>query len=205
MQRIHIRRSRSGLTNCSAISSSTCRSRRTRPASAAHTAAFTASATNAACTPPLATIAGRATAPAKPPIGIAACRIPSASPRSSGPNQCITARPLAELTDAPNAPVATSAATSAANPFTFAATASARADPVSPITIASRSPIRSLTIPQPSSVSVIPAFVAPRRRPISPMLRSYCARSAGVIALIPICTAERLVAESVPAARISQR
>ena len=122
--------------------------------------------------PPAATSAGSATAPAKPPIGIAAWRIPSASPRSSAANQCITARPLAELTDAPNAPVTTSAATSATNWLTFAATASASAAPVRPITIASRSPIRSLIIPQASSVSVMPAFVAPSRMPIWPMLRS---------------------------------
>ena len=47
-----------------------------------------------------------------PPSGIAVCRIPSASPRSSGANQCMTARPLAELTLAPAAPASASRTTS---------------------------------------------------------------------------------------------
>ena len=44
---------------------------------------------------------GRTSAATSPPAGIAVCRIPSASPRCSGGNQCMTARPLAELTLAP--------------------------------------------------------------------------------------------------------
>ena len=52
----------------------------------------------------------------------------------------------------------------------------------------------------------MPAFVAAED---DADLRRCSARSAraasGAIALIPICTAERLVDESVPAARISQR
>ena len=56
---------------------------------------------------------GSAAAAAAPPIGIADCRIPSASPRSSAPNQPITARPLAALTLAPSAPVRMSSPTSA--------------------------------------------------------------------------------------------
>ena len=38
---------------------------------------------------------GRQTAATSPPIGTLDCRIPRASPRSPGANQCITARPLA--------------------------------------------------------------------------------------------------------------
>ena len=47
-------------------------------------------------TPPLAMIAGRASETAKPLRGIAVCRMPRASPRRSGGNQCRTARPLAD-------------------------------------------------------------------------------------------------------------
>ena len=47
--------------------------------------------------------AARAT-PAKPLIGIAVCRIPSASPRCEPGNHAITARPLADWTLAPEEP-----------------------------------------------------------------------------------------------------
>ena len=43
---------------------------------------------------------------------------PEREPTLVGANQCMTARPLAEFTAAPNAPVATSATTSAAKPLT---------------------------------------------------------------------------------------
>ena len=49
----------------------------------------------------------------KPPIGIAVCRMPSASPRCVAGNQDMTARPLAECTLAPARPVAKRQAKSA--------------------------------------------------------------------------------------------
>jgi hypothetical protein len=55
---------------------------------------------------------GSTMAATAPPRGTAICRIPSAKPRSSSPNQAITARPLAAFTPAPTAPVTVSAATS---------------------------------------------------------------------------------------------
>ncbi len=55
---------------------------------------------------------GRTIAAIPPPIGIAVWRIPSASPRSSGGNHCMTARPLAAFTLAPAAPASVSRPTS---------------------------------------------------------------------------------------------
>ena len=83
------------------------RARRSRMATAA-TAALTRQSAprkmNAAFRPPAAFTAGSATAASAPPIGIAVCRTPSANPRSPAGNQCMTARPLAELTLAPMPP-----------------------------------------------------------------------------------------------------
>src|SRR2546428_446368 len=59
--------------------------------------------------------AGSAPAAIAPPSGTAVWRIPSASPRSSGPNQLITARPLADCVPPANAPATASAATRPAN------------------------------------------------------------------------------------------
>ena len=53
---------------------------------------------------PAASIGGRRSAASRPPIGSAVCRIPRAKPRSSCPNQLMTARPLAAFTLAPEAP-----------------------------------------------------------------------------------------------------
>ena len=58
-----------------------------------------------------------------------------------------------------------------AKPVVSAAVASANAAPVRPITIDSRSPMRSLTMPQGRSVSVMPMFVAARTTPICARLR----------------------------------
>src|SRR5439155_11899006 len=65
-------------------------------------------AKNAQPPPDDAASGGRASAETSPPTGTFACRIPRARPRSERGNHCITARPLAALTLAPNAPAATS-------------------------------------------------------------------------------------------------
>ena len=56
---------------------------------------------------------GRPKAVRAPAIGTAVWRTPSASPRLAASNQCMTARPLAELTLAPRAPANASRTTSA--------------------------------------------------------------------------------------------
>ena len=55
---------------------------------------------------------GTTSAATSPPSGTAVWRTPSAKPRSSAPNQCITARPLAEFTLAPAPPASASRTTS---------------------------------------------------------------------------------------------
>ena len=77
--------------------------------------------------------AGRPSAAIAPPSGTAICRMPRARPRSSSPNQAITARPLAALTPAPTTPVSASAATSLPNDEAYAAQSRAAAAPDCPI------------------------------------------------------------------------
>jgi hypothetical protein len=91
--------------------------------------------------------------------------MPSASPRSSSPNQAITARPLAALTPAPSAPATDSAATRCVKEDEYAAHTSAAAVPSWPIAMTERSPIRSATIPQRSSVASEPMLSAASTTP----------------------------------------
>ena len=76
--------------------------------------------------------AGTDRAATSPPRGTAVCRTPSASPRSSGPNQCMTARPLAELTLAPAPPARASRTTSERKSGAYAAPTMNAAQPASP-------------------------------------------------------------------------
>jgi hypothetical protein len=107
-----------------------------------------------------------------PPIGIAVCRIPSASPSSELGNQAMIARPLAALTLAPSAPTPTRAAVTPPKPCVAEATASKAAAPVSPVAITQRSSTRSATSPHGSSVKSIPIPIAPRTMPVSPRVSS---------------------------------
>ncbi len=107
-----------------------------------------ASARIAARTPPADRSSGSPSATQAPPIGTAVCRTPSANPRWLAPNQCITARPLAELTLAPSAPARNSSAVSEANDPTNAATPRHTDAAPSPAPITVRSPQRSVARPQ---------------------------------------------------------
>ena len=160
---------------------------------------------NAASDPPASAIGGSASAPIRPPSGIAVCRTPSAKPRSSAPNQCMTARPLAELTALPAAPTRTRKTTSSSKLDAYAAPTRQAALATIPTVSASRSPKRSAASPHGRSVSVVPTHDAASSTPIWPSERSYSSRSCGTITGRPIPKAALLVAAAVPAARTAHR
>jgi len=116
--------------------------------------------------PPPATARGSRAAATAPPAGVAMWRMPSARPRSPGPNQPTTARPLAALALAPSIPTATSASARVpADPVRDART-SAPAAPASPAAITRRSPIRSASAPQAIRVAMMPTVEAASRAPV---------------------------------------
>src|SRR5436190_1196195 len=149
--------------------------------------------------------AGRTPAAIAPPSGTAVWRMPSASPRSSGPNHAITARPLADCVPPPSAPATARAATSPPNDDVKPAATSATAHPASPDVSTARSPIRSATMPHGSSVSSSPKLSAASTTPTCVSVRSYPCRICGAIDGRPRRIAEKLAWPTTPAARIAQR
>jgi hypothetical protein len=111
--------------------------------------------------------------------------MPSARPRSSRPNQAITARPVAEFTPAARPPATASAATSIPNDDAYAAHNSAPAAAARPKAITKRSPIRSATSPQPSSVGTEPRKLAASTTPVCVSVSPKSRRIAGAIAGSP--------------------
>jgi hypothetical protein len=83
----------------------------------------------------------------------------------------MTARPLAALTLAPNAPAAKSASTSIPYECVQLARPSAPAASARPVAITTCSLIRSARKPQPRSVNSIPIPTAPSTTPVSPTVR----------------------------------
>src|SRR5215831_2894754 len=148
---------------------------------------------------------GSATAPTAPPSGTAICRIPKASPRSSAANHCMTARPVAELTPAATPPATASAATSIANEEAYAAQTSAPAAAASPADMTIRSPMRSATSPQTSSVGTEPKKLAARTTPVCVSVSPKSRRIAGAIAGRPSPVMAYDACATTPAASTVQR
>src|SRR6266540_459657 len=164
-----------------------------------------ASASRAARSPPRAVSAGRARAATPPPSGVAICRMPSAVPRWRRPNQAMTARPVAALEQEPSIPATTSAPASGQKPDAKAATASAPAAPVRPMTSTGRSPIRSVSRPHASSVTTTPALALASSTPVwvRPTPNRDC--RAGPSASRPWLYAENAPWAPTPTASTSQR
>jgi hypothetical protein len=97
--------------------------------------------------------------------------MPSAKPRVSRGNQLVTARPVAVLMLAPNAPATASRTTSSAKLGAYADPASAALAPSSPTVPVTRSPTRSAAKPHGSSVSTAPTPEMPSMTPTSVRLR----------------------------------
>jgi hypothetical protein len=155
----------------------------------------------AALIPPASSTSGSATAPIPAPSGIAVCRIPSASPRSATPNHCMTARPLAALTLAPAALARKSSVSSVRNSPAHPAAAARIPQAPSPVPRTTRSPTRSASRPQASSVRIVPTHRLASRTPSCDRLRSSSSRSFGARTDGPMNSAEFAVAAAVPAAR----
>src|SRR4051794_28842355 len=172
------------------------------PAAARHAAP---GAPNAHGMPHARSIGGMQRETAKPPIGIAVCRIPSASPRWSAGNHDMTARPLDEWTLAPARPVAKRQAESPPKLRAWVASRSAPPHEPMPVTRTARSPKRSAAIPQGTSVSTDPSSDAEMRTPVSASERSYSSRSAGASTATPNQIAEYVAWAKVPAASTAQR
>ena len=179
---------------------------RTVPATTtAVTSVEAASAANTVGTPPAAASGGSARAPAAAPSGTDVCRTAIASPRRWWGNQVSTARPLAALTDAPEAPASASRTPAATGSSTRTAAPRAAAAPTSPTVITDRSPKRSAAIPHGTRVGISPADTAPTSRPTPARSRPKWSRSAGVTAAIPRKCVAVAAWASVPAASTTQR
>ena len=148
---------------------------------------------------------GTTSAAMSPPSGTAVCRTPRASPRSSAANQCMTARPLAELTLAPAPPARASRTMSERKSGAYAAPARKAAQAPRPSPSTTRSPKRSAAMPHGSMVRRAPTHSAASSTPIWPSDRPYSSRSVGTSTGSPIPNAEKLVCAMVPAARTAQR
>ena len=96
--------------------------------------------------------------------------MPSASPRSRGPNHPIVARPLAAFALATKSPATKGERNRPAKPLLSAAAERAAAAPSNPAEMTARSPRRSDRLPQASSVSVMPTTTAESAIPVSPTL-----------------------------------
>ena len=158
----HMRGSRSGWTKSPSSSrSSGGASRRPIVPATAVARHAPASTSSPARVPPPAAIGGRHSAAAAPPSGSAVCRIPRANPRWEGANQPMTARPLAAFTLAPAAPATDQqrderAVARRERGHRRARTlATARPEPST-----RRSPSRSVSSPQGSSVTSEPTLTA---------------------------------------------
>lgn len=112
-------------------------------------------------------------APMPPPSGTAVCRMLIASPRSPSANQPITARPLAPLTLPPSNPTSSKPVPSQARPgmcpgvgaANSAIAISAIAVLPRPTSSTGRSPERSVSRPQGSSLIAMPSPISPSTRP----------------------------------------
>ena len=112
-------------------------------------------------------------APMAPPKGTAVWRMLMARPRSPSANQPMTARPLAPLTLPPSRPTSTSPPASRPNEGIWsgdgeaqsAIAARAKAVPHRPSSSTGRSPQRSVSRPQGSSLSAMPRPISPSARP----------------------------------------
>ena len=151
------------------------------------------------------TISGSVTAASAPPSGSDAWRRPRAKPRSSAANQCITARPLAELTLEPAALASASKNTSATKSSTKATPATSRPIPARPTVSDHRSPKRSAASPQRRSVQIGPSQTLASAIPTSVSVRSNSSWRVGASTGGLSSTAEYAVAPAVPAARTAQR
>ena len=160
---------------------------------------------SAASEPPPLAIAGNVSAATKPPTGIAVCRTPSASPRSFGPNHCMTARPLAAFTLAPAAPARASSVPRTAALGANAAPATHPAQPARPAAMTSLSPNRSAASPQGRSVSVPPTQAAASRTPTPESESPYSSRSVGASTGRPTKRTAALAIAVEPAASTAQR
>ena len=178
--------------------------RRVAPASAAAPQAAPSSA-YVQPSPCEAASGGSAMAAKRPPIGTLACRIPSASPRSDGSNQCMTARPLAALALATSAPTTASRTTSCSNVSTTPTPASATVATASPSGSTSRSPARSVRRPQGRSAGVMPIAGAARTTPIWASVSPKSTRSCGASTATLNSTAATVACAAVPTARTTHR
>ena len=156
-ERIQIARSRSGGIDGVAGGAGRGPSRSSAAPTTAVTKHERPSARRPQAVPPAATMCGSVSEAANPPIGTAVCRIPSASPRSLASNQCMTARPLADWTLAPESPASASSTASAPKLDAWAAASNAAPDPARPTPSTTRSPKRSAAMPHGMSDRTEPA------------------------------------------------
>jgi hypothetical protein len=134
------------------------------------------------------------------PTGTDVWRTAIAMPRRSAGNQVRTARPLAALTLAPDAPASASSTPATTGSVVEEAAVSATAAPASPTAMTPRSPKRSVALPHAMSVPTRPTEMAPSSAPTPATLRPKCARSAGVTAESPRKYAAVAACAAVPTA-----
>src|SRR5689334_23724095 len=160
---------------------------------------------NAASSPPPPSIPGSASAATAVPTGVDVWRMPSASPRSAGPNHDMTARPLAELTLAPAPPAAPNKATMAAKLDVNAIGTVSAAQRPRPAARTRRSPTRSASRPHGSSVPIGPTHGAAMTTPACVRLKPRSSRSAGARTAGAVSGAMYAACAPVPAARTAHR
>ncbi len=119
----------------------------------------------AAWTPHLSATTAIEIAATPTPTGCAICRMPIARPRRSGANQPTTTRPLAELVAAAEAPAKNRVMASIVVPPLSAAASPKTTVALSPVSSTNRSPRRSVTAPQATSVSITPIVGQAATRP----------------------------------------
>ena len=160
---------------------------------------------NAPSRPALRSSAGSARAATAAPSGVEVWRMPSARPRSPGPNQDMTARPLAELTLAPAPPAAPRSTTTAAKLDVNAIGAARAAQMPRPAARTRRSPMRSASRPHGKSVPIGPTHGAAITTPTWVRLRPKSLRSAGARTAGAVRSARYAAWAPVPAARTAHR
>ena len=173
--------------------------------SSATTRQASAGTASAAPMPWVCASGGITSAAAATPSGCPIWRTPMATPRCRTPNQPITRRPLAALTEAPAAPIRANARPRAVG---WDAVVLARAIvpvSVSPVASTARSPYRSARAPQRIRVSTSPtdgaAASAPASASDSPSVRRSVGRRKGR----PNMSVDATVWAAVPRPSISQR
>ena len=158
-------------------------------------------------TPPACTIGGSASETAKPLSGIAVCRMPRASPRCCGSNQCMTARPLADWTLAPASPANASSAPSARErPCALTGRDQRRAAAAEPDD--EHEPLAEAVgrkAPRDQAETSDPTSELEMRNPVCASDRSSRSRRNGAITATPNQIAEYVACANVPAARMTQR